>query len=101
MDSAAAVSVNGVSIRLPDERWEHISEGHLDLDGYRNDVLEVVARPDAVYQGRSGSLIAVRNYGRRGKLAVFYREVSSDDGFIITARFLRVLPRTRKVWPLR
>jgi hypothetical protein len=96
-----AESVNGVPIRLTEERWQHIVEGHLDLDGYHQEVLRVVEDPEAVYQGRRGSLIAVRSYGRRGKLAVFYRELSSEDGFIITARFLGALPRTKKVWPRR
>ena len=90
---------NGVPIRLPDERWQHIALGHLDLDNYYDDVLRVIERPDAVYRGRRGSLIAVRSYGRRGHLAVFYREVSKDDGFVITARFLQSRPRTRRAWP--
>lgn len=97
--SGSAESVNGVPIRLPDERWQHIVEGHLDLDKYYDDVLQVIERPDTVHQGRRGSLIAVRSYGRRGHLAVFYREISTDDGFVITARFLQSRPRTRRVWP--
>jgi hypothetical protein len=96
-----AESVNGVPIRLPDERWQHIIEGHVDLVNYADDVLRVIENPEAVYQGRRGSLIAVRSYGRRGQLAVFYREVSSEDGLVITARFLRGRPRTRRVWPKR
>ncbi len=96
-----AESVNGVRIRLPDERWQHIVEGHLDLVNYADDVLRVIEHPETVYQGRRSSLIAVRSYGRRGYLAVFYREVSPDDGFVITARFLRSRPRTRRVWPKR
>jgi hypothetical protein len=96
---SSAESVNGVPIRLSDERWQHIVEGHLDLANYYDDLLRVINRPEAVYRGRRGSLIAVRSYGRRGHLAVFYREVSSDDGFVITARFLRSRPRKRRVWP--
>jgi len=97
--SGEVKSVNGVTIRLPEERWQHIIEGHVDLANYFDDVLRVVERPDAVFEGRRGSLIAVRSYGRRGHLGVFYREVSADDGFIITARFLVQQPRSRKVWP--
>src|SRR5437868_858512 len=93
-----AESVNGVPIRLTDERWQHIIEGHEDLFNYQDDVLHVVAQPEAVFEGRNGSLIAVRSYGHRGLLAVFYREVSKDDGFVITARFLSAQPRTKRVW---
>jgi hypothetical protein len=95
----SAESVNGVSIRLSEERWEHIIEGHEDLANYYDDVLAVIEKPEAVFHGRAGSLIAVRSYGRRGHLAVFYREGSSNDGFVITARFLRARPRTRRIWP--
>ena len=94
-----AQSVNGVPIRLTEERWQHIIDGHVDLANYSNDVIGVVERPDAVFEGRRGSLIAVRSYGRRGHLGVFYREVSADDGFIITARFLVQQPRSSRVWP--
>ena len=101
MDSqpASAESVNGVPIRLPEERWQHIIEGHEDLANYYEDVLAAIERPGVVFQGQRGSLIAVRSYGRRGHLAVFYREVSRQDGFVITARFLRTRPRAKRVWP--
>jgi hypothetical protein len=49
-----------------------------------NDILQAITEPEAVYRGGRGSLIAVRSYGRRGHLAVFYREVSATDGFVIT-----------------
>jgi len=94
-----AKSVNGVPIRLMEERWQHIIEGHADLTNYWNDALDVIERPEGVFEGRRGSLIAVRSYGRRGHLGIFYREVSADDGFVITARFLVQQPRSRKVWP--
>ncbi|MHC1599717.1 MAG: hypothetical protein ACXQS5_02720 [Candidatus Methanospirareceae archaeon] len=38
-------SVNGVPIRLTDERWTHIVENHDDMAGYYFDVLETVANP--------------------------------------------------------
>ena len=98
-DVGVANSVNGVSIRLTVERWQHIVEGHVDLANYYEDVLRVVERPEAVFEGRQGSLIAVRSYVRRGHLGVFYREVSVSDGFVITARFLTKQPNSRKIWP--
>ena len=94
-----AISVNRVPIRLTDERWHHIIDGHVDLFNYRDDILHVIEEPEAIYRGRRGSLIAVRNYGKRGVLAVFYREVSRYDGFVITARFLSEGPGGEKIWP--
>src|SRR5438094_839418 len=69
-EPASPASVNGVPIRLPDERWQHMIEGHVDLANYYDDVLGVIAQPEVVFQGRRGSLIAIRSYGRRGHLAV-------------------------------
>ena len=37
-----AKSVNGVTIRLPDERWVHITEEHAEMAGYLYDVLETM-----------------------------------------------------------
>ena len=93
-----AISVNRVPIRLMDERWNHIIDGHVDLFNYRDDVLHVIEEPEAIYRGRRGSLIAVRSYGRRGFLTVFYRELSQSDGFVVTARFLSELPTGEKIW---
>ena len=93
-----AYSVNGVPIRLTEERWHHIIEGHLDLINYKEDLLEVIEQPEFIYRGRRGSLIATRSYGRRGVLRVYYKEQSSD-GFIITARFSDTQPKEVRIWP--
>ena len=93
-----AISVNGVPIRLTDERWEHIIDGHANLVNYRDDVLDVVQNPDEVRYGYGGTLIALRGYGRQRYLAVIYKEISTDDGFIITARFARKKPGGRILW---
>jgi len=95
------ISVNGVPIRLPEERWDHIIDSHFDLKNYREDILDVIKNPDAVYRGRRGSLIAIRSFGRRGFLAIFYREISQQDGFVITARFIDSHPGGEKAWPKR
>jgi hypothetical protein len=63
---------------------------HADLLNYQQDILLVVESPEAVYRGR---------YGRRGFLAVFYRETSQQDGFVITARFILRRPGGVPVWP--
>lgn len=38
-------SKNGVPIRLPDERWIHITEEHSELAGYYFEVFETVNEP--------------------------------------------------------
>jgi len=55
-----AKSVNGVTIRLPDERWVHITEEHAEMAGYLYDVLETVQEPLAVFEGNEGELLAAR-----------------------------------------
>ncbi len=93
-----AISVNGVLVRLTDERWSHIIDGHANLANYRDDVLDVVQHPDEVRSGYGGALIALRGYGKQRYLAVIYKEISADDGFIITARFARKKPGGRILW---
>ena len=93
-----AISVNGIPIRLPDERWEHIIDGHANLANYRDDVLDVIQEPDEVRFGYGGAFIALRGYGKQRYLAVIYKEVSEKDGFIITARFVRKKPGGRILW---
>jgi len=43
-------SINNVNIRLPDERWRHITEEHSELAGYYYNVLETVADPDYILE---------------------------------------------------
>ena len=91
-------SVDGVPIRLTEERWFHIVESHDEVAGYYDEVLDTVASPEVVLPGYSGSLIAVRNYGQRRYLCVIYRQISSSDGFIITAYFSRRIDRGKAIW---
>ena len=94
-------SKSGLPIRLTAERWLHITEGHNELAGMREDILEAVAFPDRVLVGNSGELLAVRELGSDKCLIVVYRE-SGQDGFIITAfmsRRTRFLDRRRQLWP--
>ena len=55
-----ARSRNGVPIRLPDERWIHLTEGHSEMAGYYSEVLETLEDPDAIYEGGSGELLAIK-----------------------------------------
>ena len=93
-----AISVEGVPIRLTHERWFHIVENHDDMAGYYEDVLDLVENPDIVLQGYRGSLVAARSYGRQRYLMVVYRQVSMEDGFIITAYFTSAIDRRKALW---
>ncbi len=93
-----AVSIDGVPVRLTAERWLHIVENHDDLAGYYDDVLATVEDPDLVLRSYRGSLIAVRGSGRGRYLAVVYKQVSSEDGFVITAYFTSKLDRRKAIW---
>jgi len=92
------MSVDGVPIRLTEERWFHIVENHDDMAGRYDDVLETVADPDLVLPGYRGSLIAVRNYGKKRYLFAVYRQVSRDDGFVITTYFGCKINRKKAIW---
>jgi hypothetical protein len=91
-------SVNGVPIRLTAERWCHIVENHDDLAGYYDDVLDTVEQPDLILRGYGGALIAVRGMGRKRYLGVVYKELGSDDGFIISAYFTSKINRKAIIW---
>ncbi len=94
-----AHSINGVPIRLSDEGWNHIIEAHDELADRRDDVLDVVESPHWVTRGYRGSLVAWKGYGKRGYLAVIYKELTDDDGFVITAFFTKKPRKRGKVWP--
>jgi len=93
-----ACSINHVPIRLTDERWIHIVNAHDEMAGYYDDCLRVIEEPDLVMAGYGGSLKAVKGYGRNRYLVVLYRELSSEDGFVITAYFVRKLHRRNVLW---
>ena len=93
-----AYSIDGVPIRLTTERWFHIVENHDDLAGHYDNVLDVVENPDMILRGYRSSLIAIRGAGRGQYLAVIYRQLSNNDGFIITAYFTSKIDRKKALW---
>lgn len=54
------LSKNQIPIRLNEERWIHITEEHTELAGYYFEVLETIADPEAIYEGKSGELLAIK-----------------------------------------
>ena len=94
-------SKNGVSIRLTDERWSHISEEHAELAGHKLDVLEAVSDAERIVAGGAGELLAQKNQPDGKTLVAVYRE-DANDGFIITAfltRRVATLDRRKQLWP--
>ena len=94
-------SVNGIAIRLTDERWVHISENHCEMAGLKLEVLETVAEPDRVFAGDLGELLAIKEQEQGKYIVVAYSE-SGQDGFVITAfltRRIGSLERRKQVWP--
>ena len=96
------VSRHQVPIRLPDERWVHVTEEYSELAGYYYEVLEAPQDSQAIFEGREGELLASREIEPGKHLVVVYREVSAEDGFLITAfltRRLQVFQRRPQIWP--
>lgn len=98
------ISVSGVKIRLPEERWQHIIEEHPELIDLRYEILDTVKNPNTIFGGSAGELLAVRELVADKFLIVVYRELNKDDGFIITAfliRKVKQLERRQVLWPLQ
>jgi hypothetical protein len=81
----AAISRNGVPIRLTEERWVHIVETHDEMAGRYDEVLSTVEAPDYIMQGYRDALVALKTIGRKKFIAVIYKEIGLKDGFVITA----------------
>lgn len=93
-----AYSIDGAPIRLTAERWFHIVENHDDVAGYYDEVLGTVEAPEIILPGHRGALMAVRAFGHRRYLVVIYRQLSGDDGFIVTAFFTDSIDRRKALW---
>lgn len=102
MSDGIAQSRNGVPIRLPDSRWQHIIEEHEELAAMRDDVLDAIANAERVLGGNAGELLAVREIEPGKVVVTVYRETDANDGFVITAfltRRLRSLEQREQLWP--
>ena len=94
-------SVNGVRIRLTDERWEHIVNNKPYMYSFEDAISTAIAEPTVVLRGYAGSLIAVLSMGRDAFLHVVYKEGTQNDGFVITAYVGRSYNRNGGIWPRR
>ena len=58
------------------------------MSGLSQEVLETINNPDVIVKGSKNELMAIKEF--KGKsLIVVYKEVTKEDGFVITA-FLTV-----------
>lgn len=96
-----ATSLNGVPIRLSSERWSHILRRHPEMDDAQVLVFETLSEPDLIQAGDSGELLAIRLYDAtplgRKYVVVAYREISSAEGFILTAYLTRRPSQQREI----
>ena len=100
--TTTAKSQNGVTIRLPEERWQHITARHQDLTDAKKLVLKTITEPDYILDGNEGALMAVREFTEGKVLVVVYKENSSWDGFVVTAfptRRVNSLKKRKRIWP--
>jgi len=92
--SYSAVSVNGVPIRLLAERWSY-------LNACCDDVLATVERPDFILRGGLSTQVAVRRMVGGRYLTVTYRELSTREGFVISASVAPNVEERAVVWLAR
>lgn len=94
-------SIDGVPIRLTEERWRHIVERHPEMRGQKDKVLETINAPDYIQQGDFGTKIAVKFYEGTPLtdkyMVVVYRETHPYDGFVVTAYFATKPAKWREV----
>lgn len=80
-----ALSLNNHKIRLSNERWFHITEGHSEIAGYYFEILETISNPEFIYKGNQDELLAVKELESNEYLVVVYKEIENKDGFVITS----------------
>ena len=98
-----AFSVRGVPIRLTKERMAPIVKGHPELMNKENEILQIINAPEIVFQGDSGSLLAIKKFHKtpvteNKYLVVAYKESSESDGFVLTAYYSSDLKRRLIIW---
>ena len=90
-----AISKNKRKIRLPEERWFHVTESHNYMSGLSDEVLETINDPEEIVEGNKGELIAIRRFNNKN-IVVIYKEADTGDGFIITAFLTSDIERIKK-----
>ncbi len=92
-------AINGVPIRLTDERWyDHIVTQRPYMSSYYDAVLDTVEDPEYILPGYRGAKIAIAVLGKRTILHVVYVEVSRSDGFINSAYVKPTFNKKSAIW---
>jgi hypothetical protein len=77
-------------------------DGHEELADYKNNILDTVEEPEAIFEGRSGEYLAVKAFDERKKIVVVYSEFVENNGFVITAYLtskIEKLEKLKRIWP--
>jgi len=91
---AVVRSRSGALVRLTAKQWEHIVTARPELKDFKREILEVVEHPDEVFEPPprvKPQLHAVKRFERLAdvglseNLVVVFRELTRQEGFIITA----------------
>ena len=93
-------SVHGVPIRVTHERIEHIGSRHPEMQEHDELMIQAIGEPDFVQEGDFGIRMGVRKVpGERPSkyIVAIYKEVSPDDGFLLTSYFTRRPAEWRKI----
>lgn len=91
---ATVVDPDGRAVDLTEERWAHITDGHPELAGHRNEVLETVRAPSRRRPGHTpGEEWFYRERtGPSRWLKVVVRYEATGRGWIVTAFARRSMP---------
>ena len=92
-------SKNKIPIRIGNDRWDHIASRHPEMQSQYSRIVETITDPDLLQRGDFDVSLAIRLYPStpltRKYLVVAYKEVSSRDGFLLTA-YLTSSPSKRR-----
>ncbi len=78
------ISINGIKVRLTEERWKYIIFEHIELEGCEDMIMETIRNPDFLFKGHTDELLAVKNFTGVFYIISVYKE-NDEEGFIITA----------------
>lgn len=93
----------GRSVRLTDERWEHIQE-HPEMVGLKEAIAETLEKPEAVVESPSDPLARLyyRFYHHTtvgGKHMCVVVKIVSGDAFVVTAYLTDRVKKGTLLWP--
>jgi len=96
-----ATSINGITIRLPDERWHHVTQRHADIADQKELFLQTISASTRILAGNDGALMAIQEI-KPGKWLVVICKEEQTDGFVVTAfstRKINSLNQRQQLWP--